>query len=103
MNSQEQQTGAGVQDGMGRGTRVPDIPRLLALLAARQRGLPTAAAMRGSTGQCGRELVPADRMVRLFTLRDSLAASQAGGSFNEATAQALSRARQGEDGVYRGA
>jgi len=84
----------------GRGTRTPDIPMLLAVLAARQRVLPTANAMRALEG--GPVTAPADRMVRLLVIRNR-EVSGASGAFNGGIARYLSGREEGEDGVYRGA
>lgn len=84
----------------GRGTRIPNVPMLLAVLAARQRILPTTTAMRSCGTDVGTE--PADRMVRVFvengTERDS-----AMGAFNGSIAHYLSGTEEGEGDVYRGA
>lgn len=84
----------------GRGTRIPDVPMLLAVLAARQRVLPTATAMRCQdqhplTG-------PADRMVHLFVAGNP-GKGGVSGAFNGGIARYLSGTEEGEDGVYRGA
>ncbi|HEX7853927.1 MAG TPA: hypothetical protein VF503_09550 [Sphingobium sp.] len=84
----------------GRGTRIPDVPLLLAVLAARQRVLPTATAMRSHEGDAGTE--PAERMVRLLVVR-SPESGGAAGAFNGGIARYLSGTEEGEDGVYRGA
>lgn len=84
----------------GRGTRIPDVPLLLAVLAARQRILPTATAMRSHEGDSGS--APADRMVRLLVNRGPTSGGAAG-AFNGGIARYLSGAEEGEDGVYRGA
>lgn len=87
----------------GRGaTRKPDIVRLLAVLAARQRSLPTARAMRaGATSGdvCG----AAERMVHLFGAVGPAARLLVFGAFNGGTARFLTEDKQGENGVYRGA
>lgn len=87
-------------DRTGRGTRVPDMPRLLAVLAARQRVLPTAGLMRGHERDLGSH--PADRMVRLFVTR-AFGGISAGGAFNGGVADYLVGTEEGEGGVYRGA
>lgn len=87
-------------EGAPRGTHTPDIRRLLAVLAARQRILPTARAMRGADGGWAGQATP-DCMVRLFAGTAALQPNW-GGSFNRGTAQFLSR-HDGENGVYRGA
>lgn len=84
----------------GRATRIPDVRTLLAVLAARQRILPTATAMRSYGVNMGTE--PADRMVRLFVTRNSESRG-AEGAFNEEVAKYLSGTEEGEGGVYRGA
>ncbi|MFT3967520.1 MAG: hypothetical protein QM690_16730 [Sphingobium sp.] len=84
----------------GRGTRKPDVPLLLAMLAARQRVLPTAIAMRSREEAAGTG--PADRMVRLLVNR-SPGNSGAAGAFNGGIARYLAGSEEGEDGVYRGA
>ncbi len=86
--------------GASRGTRTPDLRRLLAVLAARQRILPTVKAMRGTIGGWSGQAAP-ECMVRLFADESALQANW-GGSFNRGTAQFLSR-RDGERDVYRGA
>lgn len=86
--------------GASRGTRKPDLRRLLAVLAARQRILPTAKAMRGADGGWSGQAAP-ECMVRLFADTSAVQANW-GGSFNRGTAQFLSR-RDGERDVYRGA
>jgi hypothetical protein len=83
-----------------RGTRTPDMPQLLAVLAARQRVLPTAQAMRA--GMAGSVLAQADRMVCLFSTAGRVSTGT-GGAFNRGTAHYLSEAREGENIVYRGA
>jgi hypothetical protein len=84
----------------GRGTRKPDMPLLLAVLAARQRILPTANAMRSHGGEP--VTAPADRMVRLLVNRGRENGG-ATGAFNGEVAGYLSAREEGEDGVYRGA
>jgi len=90
---------------LGRGTRVPDLTRLFAVLAARQGTLPTAQAMR--TGIAGSAQGPADRMVRLFGPHASHGpqggSADISGAFNRGTAHYLSGSEDGEEGVYRGA
>lgn len=86
--------------GTSRGTRKPDLRRLLAVLAARQRVLPTAKAMRGADGDWSGQAAP-ECMVRLFAGERAVQANW-GGSFNRGTAQFLSN-RNGEGDVYRGA
>ena len=85
---------------VARGTRIPDVPLLLAVLAARQRVLPTANAMRSHDGQP--VTAPADRLVRLFVSRN-LGSGAAAGAFNGEIARYLAGTEEGEDGVYRGA
>lgn len=89
-------------EGVGRGTHIPNIPRLLAVLAARQRSLPTARAMRCGSVDAGDQM-PADRMVGIFGGGGRASGRVAPGAFNPATAQYLSRTREGESDVYRGA
>lgn len=84
---------------VGRGTRIPDVPRLLAVLAARQRILPTATAMRTREEEMGP--APADRMVRLLVTPDQ-SKRAAAGPFNGGTARFLA-GEQSEGDVYRGA
>lgn len=83
-----------------RGTRKPDMALLLAVLAARQRGLPTANAMR-SYG-AGPVSTPADRMVRLLVNRGREKGG-ATGAFNGGIARLLTSGEESEDGIYRGA
>ncbi len=87
-------------EGASRGTRKPDLSRLLAVLAARQRVMPTAKAMRGTEGGWSGQAAP-ECMVRLFA-GDLAVQANWGGSFNRGTAQFLSR-RDGEKDVYLGA
>lgn len=84
----------------GRGTCAPDLPRLLAVLAARQFVLPTVQAMRAGTSSAA----PADRMVRLFArCAQASVGAGAAGAFNLGTAHYLSGANDDEAAVYRGA
>ncbi|MCE7795230.1 hypothetical protein LWE61_01525 [Sphingobium sufflavum] len=76
------------------------MPTLLAVLAARQRILPTATAMRTCGTDVGAE--PADRMVRLF-VESGMDSGMARGAFNHAIARYLSGTEEGEGGIYRGA
>jgi len=84
----------------GRGTRTPDVPRLLAVLAARQRTLPTVAAMRSRWDDVG--TAAADRMVRLLVDTEQ-SKSAAAGAFNGDIARYLTGTEEGEGGIYRGA
>jgi hypothetical protein len=84
----------------GRRTRIADIRKLLAVLAARQRILPTAVFMRSGNMHGG--AAPADRMVRLF-VAPGAGRTGAGGAFNAGVAGYLSGTEEGESGVYRGA
>lgn len=84
----------------GRGTRIPDVPTLLAVLAARQRILPTVTAMRSCVADVGTE--PADRMVCVFG-ESGTESNNVTGAFNGGIARYLSGTEEGEGGVYRGA
>lgn len=85
---------------VARGTRIPNVPMLLAVLAARQRILPTATAMRTAGGEVGS--APADRMVRLLVTTDK-EKSAAAGAFNGQTARYLTGTEESEGDIYRGA
>jgi hypothetical protein len=88
---------------LGRGTRAPDLQRLFAVLAARQRALPTVQAMRAGTA-LGSAQGPPDRMVSLFAPHEP-GGPGAGisGPFNRGTAHYLTGPQDGEEAVYRGA
>ncbi len=85
----------------GRRRLISHVPTLLAVLAARQRILPTVTAMRSHGKDVGAEA--ADHMVRMF-VENGTEGSSASGAFNAGIARFLSGAEEeGEGGVYRGA
>jgi hypothetical protein len=92
-------------ESIGRGTRVPNLRVLLAVLAARQAVLPTPARMAAGLHGEGEDATDIARaLVTLFAPRGGRKAPVFGlnGSFNPAVAARLSERKGGENGVYLG-
>jgi len=87
----------------GRGTRILDLPRLLAVLAARQAAGGTVRLMREDDPS----FVPGDEPDRLTLIFAAPAVSpaalqRAGGSFNTRVAACMATGVKGESEVYSG-
>lgn len=87
----------------GRGTRIPDLPRLLAVHMARQSAGRTARLMR----ETDPSFVPGDEPGRLTVIFATPKASrtaqrQASGSFNQKVAACMTMGAEGEDEIYSG-
>jgi len=88
---------------IGRGTRIPDLPKLLAIHAVRQAAGRTVRLMRESD----LTFVPGDepdRLTLIFAVSGAnpVTLKKAGGSFNTRVAACMAMGGEGETEIYSG-